>query len=757
MACRAYIELECADATSSIVVSVKQAAETAPLIYKDCRDVLLASASSKESSALFHMNIFLKRYASQTNQPFVAAEQLSYGGFNNTGYTWWDKMFGAFFTYLGTDAMIRGDPKFGRLAHGSSDGYASSLKVYFSNKFRSLPEIPVFTTERWRVLRAKLRSAYRDSNRLSGKNMVQGHASSSRTDREAVATGCLWLGTPRSAEFLHLCTTSYHFSGRGSEVSLNQTKHISVRDVTEAHCRYQILSSDLQRQKDGPYKEIAVYPFRDGIRECYYFTLLYHIVLNDVSGQYVFPTFSKAALLTKDSKSDSKVSSLWTNCFKDINEAFDSLNELMNQRLTSHCHKKGSNQEMAENPAVSGLAQIFRTGWELRGVDTLFEYISGSFVMEMQAGKAVSQWKAKIADTVVGGVPPSIFDITIERELFEKFMGYLFANDTEYVWRPGVRALLVGSLLRHYDELIDILEKHPDKDFVIDDHPFVARVKHALLLAGVSEAVFNEWKKQVAIGFFNRNLPGLPISNYPKHLGDKKHHFHQVMMDPRCFVDCMNQQINLQLGLHSQNQLIINLLQDQLRQERVHNKDLSAKLDKLLYHDSNPNTTANEEKKVGYDILRFSISTRNWKDRPSIADLFFYFFSDNCRAGFEKDKQHYSWSIMSPPDKKRWKNLFQRLKRTVKLMLYFCDSYPIQKNASLDGVTSFKKEVRQLASDAEKRIRHSLGVIVATQNVLLNSLPAKEWENKDPCRAAIGSIKKLPSNTPFDMVAFFNG
>lgn len=45
-------------------------------------------------------------------------------------------------------------------------------------------------------------------NRASGKPMTEGKASSTREDREVMATGCIWLGTAESAEFWHLLNTS---------------------------------------------------------------------------------------------------------------------------------------------------------------------------------------------------------------------------------------------------------------------------------------------------------------------------------------------------------------------------------------------------------------------------------------------------------------------------------------------------------------------------------------------------------------------
>ena len=66
--------------------------------------------------------------------------------------------------------------------------------------------------------------------------------------------------------------------------------------------------------------------------------------------QYVFPTFCKAALKMKSGKSDSTVSSLWTNIFDDLQNKFETLSDGINDKLSSHCSKKGCNQVMAERP-----------------------------------------------------------------------------------------------------------------------------------------------------------------------------------------------------------------------------------------------------------------------------------------------------------------------------------------------------------------------------------------------------------------------
>jgi hypothetical protein len=424
---------------------------SATIFYGDARDDPLASSADKQSNALAHFNHFLKTYCVQVGISIVEAAAVPYNGIppqvsNKAIFEFWDKMIGSFFTYMGTSAMCSLNPKGRRLAYQSATQYCSSVKVFFTNKFRNETPIPVFQPEQWKKLRDNLRGKYREGSRASGKRMTEGKISSTREDREAMATGCIWLGTAESAEFWHLLNTSYHCSGRGSEVSLVTPEGTTVVEVNEDVYQYSILQTDVQRQKNGPFQSISVYPHRDGVLEDFYFSLIYMVVMVGCGKEYIFPTFSEAALKTTSNKSDSKVSSLWTNLFKDLRNTFETLSDRINEKLSSHCNKKGSNQVMADSPSVSGLAQIFRTGWELRGCDTLFEYICGSSVMSQQAGKAVSKWTAKIGDIIVGGQPPTFDDIGDNLEELKRFTSVLFEDDVGGRWNPKVREILVMAL-----------------------------------------------------------------------------------------------------------------------------------------------------------------------------------------------------------------------------------------------------------------------------------------------------------------------
>jgi hypothetical protein len=95
-----------------------------------------------------------------------------------------------------------------------------------------------------------------------------------------------------------------------------------------------------------------------------YFSLMYFITMDPTynMSKYLLPKFASKALCTNfKGKIDSKVSSLWTDCFNDLLKKFKALGESVNKKLSSHHGKKGSNQKMGES-SIAGLAQIFRTG-----------------------------------------------------------------------------------------------------------------------------------------------------------------------------------------------------------------------------------------------------------------------------------------------------------------------------------------------------------------------------------------------------------
>ena len=160
-----------------------------------------------------------------------------------------------------------------------------------------------------------------------------------------MAAGCIWLGTAESVEFWHLLNSTFHCSGRGSEVLLVMTSGMSVAEVYESVYRYDILQTEVlrQKQKDKPeLQTVPVYPDRDGVLEDFYFSLIYMLVMVGCDNEYVFPTYSKEAIKTKEGKSKSKGSTLWKSHFNGLLEELEELTVPINQALRSHCNRRGS-------------------------------------------------------------------------------------------------------------------------------------------------------------------------------------------------------------------------------------------------------------------------------------------------------------------------------------------------------------------------------------------------------------------------------
>lgn len=224
------------------------------LVFCDARDDLNASALKKERLALNHFNFFLKFHCNQIGIHVVEAAAIPFKGIprersNKDVLEFWDLMTRAFVTCMGNHARIGCDPEAERLKRGTAAQHCSSVKGFFTNKFRNEPEIPVFQEKQWSKLMTKLRGKYREANRASGKAAVEGNESSTREDREWLATGCIWDGSVETAEFCHLLKTTYHCSGRCSEVSLVNPEDIKAVEVSESVTTHNIPQCDVQRQK----------------------------------------------------------------------------------------------------------------------------------------------------------------------------------------------------------------------------------------------------------------------------------------------------------------------------------------------------------------------------------------------------------------------------------------------------------------------------------------------------------------------------
>jgi hypothetical protein len=161
----------------------------------DIRDKHLASSESKTANALKHLDIFLTSYCKKIKASLINSRQLTYYGIKTSGTieeanVWWGDMIGNFFRYLQNDAYKYGDPEKDRVMYETATGYASSVKVFYINKFRTCgPELNVFSSTKWRELCNKLLAQSKEETKRTGKALINGHEASEDSDRNAIAFG----------------------------------------------------------------------------------------------------------------------------------------------------------------------------------------------------------------------------------------------------------------------------------------------------------------------------------------------------------------------------------------------------------------------------------------------------------------------------------------------------------------------------------------------------------------------------------------
>jgi hypothetical protein len=287
----------------------------------------------------------------------------------------------------------------------------------------------------------------------------------------------------------------------------------------------------------------------------YYFALQYHLTMmnrrtdeaTDEDGDgLVFPKFGKMAMKERDEDIDSRVSQLWSRCFEELVTLHESYDEIfedhddsggdpviahINKNLTSHHGKKAANMVMADSSSA-GLGQIFRTGWQVRTLHTVFDYVVGTAKMDRNATKNQNNWHAKGPDgEIYGGYPPEIRDISIECEKVRPFMNAVF--DGGHGFDICVQELSFAALFRFYDMFVEDIMKEPRKKYVDPaQHLYVAKVQRAMFLSNVSQETFDAWKKSVQEGFVSRNRAALPINYDPS--------MQQCLLDPRTFLSSYN-------------------------------------------------------------------------------------------------------------------------------------------------------------------------------------------------------------------------
>ena len=137
--------------------------------------------------------------------------------------------------------------------------------------------------------------------------------------------------------------------------------------------------------------------------------------------------------------------------------------------------------------------------------------------------------------------------------------------------------------------------------------------------------------------------------------------------------------------------------------------------------------------------IKFSVSSESLTKQMPVSDVAVTFFVDNCLEGFQLDKESDSWNDLLQPERKKLRNFFGAIKRAVRLLLSFCDSFP----CSLD-----KETLCRVFSDAETLTRDHLR-FEPHKNLTIYLL------TQHPKAKELEKAMKLPDNTPDPLRKFF--
>jgi hypothetical protein len=124
-----------------------------------------------------------------------------------------------------------------------------------------------------------------------------------------------------------------------------------------------------------------------------------------------------------------------------------------------------------------------RAGWLVKAFHTFFDYWTGSAMSMSKSGKVMYGWNLnKLGDNFMGGSPPNLDDITVEKIKLEKFMQSLLGHSK---LPRDIKRILLANGLRFYDDFVQLVMKEPRGKFstmekLKEHHFFVRNVSEML-------------------------------------------------------------------------------------------------------------------------------------------------------------------------------------------------------------------------------------------------------------------------------------
>lgn len=141
-------------------------------------------------------------------------------------------------------------------------------------------------------------------------------------------------------------------------------------------------------------------------------------------------------------------------------------------------------------------------------------------------------------------------------------------------------------------------------------------------------------------------------------------------------------------------------------------------------------------------LNKFSESIRTWRGDFTIQEIFIHFFKDRLIEGYEMEVSADDFKKKPHCEKIKVTGKMKRLKKAVKVLLSFCDSYPPPPPSDSSSLSEWQRQLEMIAEQAVKMMIEALPNPPRriTPAYLMKSTKVKEWERtKTPPKDAIHS------------------
>ena len=120
----------------------------------------------------------------------------------------------------------------------------------------------------------------------------------------------------------------------------------------------------------------------------------------------------------------------------------------------------------------------------------------------MRFGNTLVHCYYKLSSDIYGGVPPTLYYIQTESQMFHLFVNNIFVHNTGLPYKTKSKHILATSVLKLSDAFLGIIgNKTSGKYKYRSHHPLHQNIVSIIFELNISDETFDKWKKEVIHGF----------------------------------------------------------------------------------------------------------------------------------------------------------------------------------------------------------------------------------------------------------------